>query len=207
VPGCTTAPNPDHPDYLGYCKKIEIIADYLYVPGPDNTATQAAVNWVCRRLYDFLCHGQLIVKIKAPLVFINDPAIAGSASNGWRPLRFQDPVSLDGDATWLVKSVNIDYSNDRIQMATYELIQPSIGQYFFGFELKEIIRRLRRQGVIQTAGSSSHSAAHAITAPSSHRELGRLEAPKIRNGWSTIQNRDGSFIPMDGWFTSTGATG
>lgn len=209
VPGMSTAPDPNHPDYLGYCKKIEIIADYLYVP--DSTggyaATQQAVNWETRRLYDFLCHGQRIKTIKAPLAFIHDSRIATSASSGYRPLRFQDPVAIDGDATWLVKSVNPSYSNDGTQMANYELIQPIAGQHFFGFDGKETIRRIRRMGVTQVNGALSHSSSVGIFAPSPHKEHGRLELPKVRSNFAPLQNADGSFIPMEGWNTLTGVAG
>lgn len=212
VPGMTTEPDPDHPDYLGYCKKITIIApDLLTLDSTGGyTSTLAAVQWVCRRLYNFLCHGQRIMRFRAPLVFIQDTSLsatASSSSGNWRPLRFQDPVSIDGDATWLVKSVRASYQNDRVQMAEYEIIQPYPGQVFYGFDLKQHRRVLRRQGIQFVAGFGSHSASHRSFAPAPHREQLHLEGPVVRSGFTPIQNADGSFIAIDGWNTLTGAAG
>ena len=211
VPGMTTAPDPTSADYLGHWKPVTIVAPNLLVPDDSSALgypkTQAAVNWTCRRYYDFLCHGQVIAKITAPLVFIQDPALLASASNGWRPLRFQDPVSLDGSNTWLIKSVQIAYSSDRTQMATYELIQPFPGQYFYGFDGKEEVRRQRRTGVTFSAGALSHTATHGQFAPSQHREQGMHELPVSWQSWSRFQNADGSFVPIPNWNVSTQTAG
>jgi hypothetical protein len=205
VPGMQAQPNPEHPDYYGRCKPLRIVAPHLYAG--DYNSTFGAVWWTVRRLYDFLCHGQKLATFDAPLSFIYDSALAGSSSGGYRPIRFQDPVSIDGDASWLVKHVRPHIDFDGTQMCTYECIQPFPGQMFYGadgrIQEKQQIRRMSQR----TVGLGTHSAAYALFAPSAHKEAGLLELPFVRSGFGPIQYDDGSFIPVAGWYTNTGAMG
>jgi hypothetical protein len=208
VPGMTTPPNPDHPDYLGRLRLGVFIAPQLATD--DYALTMQAVQWTCRRYYDFLCHGQRLRHIHAPLIFVYDTSLsatAASSSGNYRPLRFQDPVSIDGDNSWLIKNVTPTWNYDGTQMADYELIQPAAGQFFYGMDGKEEERRQFKRMAHRASGLATHTALHSLYAPSAHREQAHLELPYIRHGFSPLQNADGSFIPMADWYTQTGTSG
>jgi hypothetical protein len=119
VPGSSVAPDPDSPHYLGHEEMLTIADPALWAGGRPLAyqETQATVNYVLLRAFMATCLARRVQPIHAPLVFIQD-AVHGS----YRPLRFYDPVYLDG-VLWYVRSVNIAYEYDRIQMADYELEQ------------------------------------------------------------------------------------
>lgn len=118
VPGSSTNPDPESPHYIGH-EELFLLGDPSFWAGGrplSGQETQAMVDYVLLRLFVGVCMPRRVQPIRAPLVFIQD-AVHGA----FRPLRFYDPVTLDGQAGWYVRSINIDYSNDRSQLATYEL--------------------------------------------------------------------------------------
>jgi hypothetical protein len=174
----------------------------------DIPATQSLVDWLARRYYDFFCHGQELAFIDAPLVFVQDTALsatATSSSGNWRPLRFQDPVMLDGDPSWLVKSIRPNWTSDRKQMCTYELIKPFPGQFFIGHDEHEKVKRAHRSSIAKHA-AMPHGAVHSgkTVAAHKHAQYHRLS---LAGPISTIQNADGSFIPMAQWYAQDQSTG
>ena len=111
------APDPTSIDYLGY----EVRKVFLD-PG---LTTEEAVKFVCRRLYNLLCHGRLRRVFRAPLLLITDEN--DSLQIRPRPLRFGDIVTIQGETAgtyFMVRSVSIDYIGDGRQMAWYEVEQP-----------------------------------------------------------------------------------
>jgi len=86
---------------------------------------QAAVDIVCRRVFDVSCHAYDVFSFKAPLVLVTDPTDTLQANP--RPLRYYDPVTitLNGVPTQcLVRNCNPNYRKDRFQWATYEVATP-----------------------------------------------------------------------------------
>jgi len=128
VPGCTTLPDPDHPDYLGRYRPLMVVDPALVVSGRSANqnelqATQANIDFTVRRLFDFTCHARTLMRFSAPLSLIADPVTGVT-----RPLRFLDPVSVDGDASWIIKTASPQYRFDNVQIMRYELIQPVSNQ-------------------------------------------------------------------------------
>lgn len=119
VPGYTNTPDPNHPDYIGRPRPLLIIDPSL--ASPDAQETQQAVDWTCRRLYDFLCHGQTIQPFNAPLPLFADPDNTGK----YRFPRLQDPVTFNGQ-TYILRNVNMAWQDDKRQMADYEAVQPVV---------------------------------------------------------------------------------
>lgn len=206
VPGSAVTVDPEYPDYIGHCVPYQLIAPQLVVPG-DYAGTTAAVRWTCRRYYDFLCHAQRICHFKAPLALIYDSRIASGASGGWRPLRFQDPISIDGSNTWLIKSCHPSWDQDSVMMCEYEAIQPFPGQMFYGFDGVEHHRTEQRRSQQRNSGHASRSALHGLTAPSPHKEQAHLELPVVRQGFAALQDNTGAFYPIAGWNTFDGSSG
>lgn len=102
----------NHPDYTDGCMEPIVVVDA-------GLTTQESVNRVAKRVYDVACHGVKMCSFEAPLVLVS-PAMTGDAQQvRWRPLRFYDPVSING-SIWLIRDVVIDYDRDAKQMATYE---------------------------------------------------------------------------------------
>ena len=117
VPGASTAPDYEGGHYIGH-EELFTLADPAFWAGGHPLTyqqTQNMVNYVALRLFPLVCMARRVQPIHAPLVFIQDPV-----HSGWRPLRFYDPVTLDG-VGYYVRSVNISYTNDGLQMADYEL--------------------------------------------------------------------------------------
>ena len=115
----TVTANPAHPDYLGRFVPI-IIAEPTLV-------SQEAVNWVCKRTFEFACHAQKWVNFRAPLLLIQD--LSDPLQARPRPLRIGDAVglSIDGtDAIGLIRSANPDISrSDKLQFCEYEVLIPT----------------------------------------------------------------------------------
>ena len=125
--GAGIVPDPSQPDFLGRVREVEIIDPSLVVNAGPNTAqaTQLAVDWTARRIYDFCCHGQKLAHFHAPLALIIDPV-----TNLYRPLQFVDPITINGEGGWQIKCVQPNYgATDNQQMANYQCIQPVAGQY------------------------------------------------------------------------------
>jgi hypothetical protein len=101
------------PDWLGFESLL------IYV---DTTLqNQRLVDIVCRRLYNFTCHGTTLSTFEAPLVLVTDPKDTKQIRP--RPLRYYDPVTIFG-VQYLVRSVNPFYRFDGKQMARYECETP-----------------------------------------------------------------------------------
>lgn len=118
VPGFTITADPTHPDYLG--EKVELKVCELGAIAPTPEETQANVDWTCARLFDFTCHGQILQPFLAPLAFILD-----SVTLKYRPLRYQDPILVNG-VDYLIKNLTPRYQSDFHQMASYEAIIPQV---------------------------------------------------------------------------------
>lgn len=206
VPGSTVSPDPNHPDFLGRMKMIQLASTQCVVPG-DYDATIDNMVWLLRRMYNYLCHGQKLCRFQAPLPILYDSSLAGSSSAGYRMLRFQDPISIDGDATWLVKGIRPAWSSDRVMMAEIEAIQPFAGQMFYGWDGTEHRRRAIRHMTQRNTGFGTHSALFGAFSPATHREGPHHELPAIRHGFGSIQNADGSFQTITGWNTFDGSDG
>jgi hypothetical protein len=113
-----------NPDFLGRLVPLFIVDPGLN--GVNADIAQAAVDWVTRRYYDFVCHGIKVATFEAPLLFVPD-----QDNGGLRNLRYYDPVMIhDGISNtysqWLIRNVNPFYHKDHIQMARYELESPRI---------------------------------------------------------------------------------
>lgn len=211
VPTSTIDPDPDHPDYIGHCIPYELLAPQAVVGGDgasDIQATQENVDWLARRYYDFLCHGQKLTIIDVPLVFVQDETLSAtttSSSGNWRPLRFQDPVMLEGDPSWLVKSIRHYWTSDRNQRSVIELIQPFPGQHFIGHDELEKIKKAHRATIAKHA-AMSHSTTHSGKTVAAHKHSGHHKL-SVAGPISSIQNADGSFITFPAWFTKTQTDG
>ena len=111
--GAATA-DPTHPDYLGYRKPIYVIDTALGSGSESSIANACSV--VARRIADLTFHAVTILSFEAPLGLIEHE----SDSNKVRPLRYYDPVLVDGEP-YLIRNVNPSWTKDAIQYATYEL--------------------------------------------------------------------------------------
>lgn len=211
VPGASISPDPDHPDYIGHCIPDLQICPELYVGGDGNfdlEATKATVNWVARRKYDYFCHGQILRFVDIPLTFVHDTSLSAtvaSSSGNWRPLRFQDPVMLDGDPSWLVKGIQPYWESDRDQRCIVEIIQPFPGQMFVGHDGVEKHKKSHRAQVTKHSGMP-HSASHTGRTVPAHKHAQHHKL-SIAGPIDTIQNPDGSFVTFTGWLTKTQTDG
>lgn len=117
VPGFSTAPDPDQGHYIGHEELLTLADPSFWAGGHPLTyaKTQDLVDYVLIRGFTATAMAREIQPIHAPLVFVPDPV-----HGAYRPLRFYDPVMLD-DAGYYIRSVNIAYERDGIQMADYEL--------------------------------------------------------------------------------------
>ena len=200
VPGSTVTSNPEHPDYIGYCLPLEIIDPCL--EGDTDADTWAAVAWTARRAYDFYCHAQALVRFSAPLVLIRDAGLGQ-----YRPLRFQDPISIDGDSSWLIKAVHPRFTKSHVQMAEYEAIAPMPGQYFMGTDGLHFKRYAQDRLAQKATGHGTHSNHWGLLSVTAAEEQKRLALPLNNQYQVPLQNLDGSFIPIQGYSSATGGPG
>jgi hypothetical protein len=110
-----------HADYIGRSVPIHYYDARL--------SSQEAVNFVARRIFDYSCHARKHMTFKAPLILVTDADDAQQQRP--RPLRYYDIVEVWNHTTsayekFIVESVDIAYSHDNVQMATYHLVQSSI---------------------------------------------------------------------------------
>ncbi len=118
-PGHPNAPDPTHPDYLGYPQTILIVDASL--------STQQAVDTVTRRVFDLACHAYTTAVVDAPVWLVtnaNDPD-----QDRPRPLRVRDRVRLSylGETRdFLVASVSFRYDSDEMPRADYTLVRTSM---------------------------------------------------------------------------------
>lgn len=112
-------PDPTHPDFLGRIVPIEIYDVSL--------TTQAAVNWMCRRVFEFSCFARTYWSFQAPLLFVTDTT--DSIVTTRRPLRFYDPVLIETSIgvfeQFIITSCNPQYHKDHLMWANYEVCRPS----------------------------------------------------------------------------------
>lgn len=97
--------------------------NWIYI-GDGGLQTQAAVNFVARRVFDMACHAQKRVVFEAPLLLIDQTATGDEYQRQPRPLRFGDPVKVEGDQ-YVVSNVSpylkAEKGGSRVMMAVYEL--------------------------------------------------------------------------------------
>lgn len=104
-------------DYLGYYAPIRVFDPSL--------STQEAVDWVCRRVYQYACFARKYVTFDAPLLLVTDPD--DTEQTNPRPLRFYDAVEMWNPATqdfdtYLVVSCDPQWGKDGFQWAHYRLM-------------------------------------------------------------------------------------
>jgi hypothetical protein len=190
APGATNTLDPTHPDYLGYERRV-IYPDGTLL-GKNVEETQKACNWVARRFLDFACHAQRLAHFTVPLVFVTDPAYGHR-----RPLRFQDPITINGDASWLVKACHPKYAKDGFQLAEIEAIQPIAGQLVQpGIEALTFHRAALTRHAQQNTGSGTQSQRFGRSAVPAHREQAMLELPVFLGSRSALQDSTGAFYAM-----------
>lgn len=121
APGRESLGNPDHIDWLGDVMPVQIIDDTL--------PTQAAVDFVCRRIFEASCFGRVFHTFAAELVLANVSASETfhAAPYTHRPLLPGDCVNLvkmDGSTTKCVlhsASYMIDERKEYNQLGHYEI--------------------------------------------------------------------------------------
>lgn len=195
APSSGVTPDPDSPDYLGYERRF-IYPDMTLGAQTTTDVAQKTCDWVARRYYDRTCHAQDLQFFMAPLVFITDP-IGGYR----RPLRFQDPISINGDAGYLVKACHPRYVKDGFQLAEYEVINPMPGQYLPpGIESLSFHRAAAGDHARRSTGAQTSSQKYARKALPAHREQQHLELPNLLSAHAPIQDPStGKFFFMLGY--------
>lgn len=112
-------PDTEHPDYIGRLVPIQIIDSTL--------STQSAVNWVCRRVFDYACHAREFVEFNGPLLLVTEDS--DSYQTRPRPLRVYDIVELEQDDGSFLEYICVgcdpQYRKDNLQRAKYTLVRPS----------------------------------------------------------------------------------
>lgn len=118
-PGDPHYPDPTSPDFLGELVAIQVY-DYTL-------CTQAAVDWVTRRVFDSACFGREVVKVTCPIQLVTD--ILDPFQVRLRLPRFNDPVLYqqpDGSfGQYLVVSCTPSWSYDGFVTAEFELVTTS----------------------------------------------------------------------------------
>lgn len=196
-------PDPESPDFLGECVQIQVWDPTL--------GTQAAADWICRRIYDVACFGREYMRFRAPLRFVVD--ITDAHQTYPRPLRFGDPVEIeqrDGSyRTYLCTKCNPVYSQDGFQEAEYEFVTTTnidtVGMLPSSYDLHSLTRsriRAAKRAMGQVAKDNptrTNGRAYSITA-------GVIVGyPHVVGGYKPIQDMDtasptfGEFFPMTGY--------
>ena len=93
--------------------------DYGIAVGTNDDEHKLKVSLICRRIYDMVAHGIKKATFKAPLLFIPHEDDA----TRMRQLRYYDLIYID-NTPWLIRSVNIQYTKDKLQFAMYEVEAP-----------------------------------------------------------------------------------
>lgn len=121
VPGLESFVDPTSPHYIGR----EHLAYYIdpMLQDVDHGTTYNNCAAVGTRLMQFSGRGGWIIPGVCPLYCIHTTDLLGNPY--WRPLRFGDPVTVNGDVDWFVRSVSAvidtERGGDEMQMATVEL--------------------------------------------------------------------------------------
>ena len=119
VPGFSTTPDPDSPHYTDGCESIIACPMPELFQGDDRPAlTYHALMAVGWRIFNYSCRARHIRTIRAPLWPIQDPT-----GGYWRPLRYGDPVSYNGQAGWFVNTPGIEIQADPNQEQTLEIMR------------------------------------------------------------------------------------
>ncbi len=87
----------------------------LWGGSSSSAQTQKMIDYVLLRLFVATCLPRRVRTFTAPLHFVQDPT-----GSHWRPLRYYDPVTYNGDP-YYVRSVDIQYDSDTHQLARYTL--------------------------------------------------------------------------------------
>lgn len=115
--GFPDAPNPD-PDSIDWLARPRPIWQYLPTYAQSDASDWfSPLMFATRRTYDVSCHGRLRKTFIAPLVIVQDPG-----HEYWRPLRFYDPVYVEGFPC-LIRSVLPMWVKDDHQLAAYTVEQ------------------------------------------------------------------------------------
>ncbi|MBV9851031.1 MAG: hypothetical protein JO250_15275, partial [Armatimonadetes bacterium] len=195
VPGFTTSADPDSADWMPWgCTPCLVIDASLGGAAVDAQDTQRNVDWTVRRVYDAVAHGQQIADARAPLSIIQDP-ITGN----WRALRALDPVSINGVAKYLIKSVNADITRGTAQWATYEIIAPARSQYLAGASALDFYRKAIDARARQANGSSTQSHLHALKSVTPAAEQDILALADYGTYRKPLQDSTGAFFFMDSY--------
>ena len=185
VPNSTNTLDPSHPDYLGYERLM--ILPVQEAAGLGVQQAQQNCDFLARRFLDFAGHAQRTANFTVPLVFITD------SSGGYRrPLRFQDPISINGDASWLVKGCHAHYVKDGFQLAEIEAVQPIARQIVQpGITQLSFFRNAQAQHARHSTGAGTHSQRFARRAVPSHREQSIMELPRLTQYQTKLQDNNG----------------
>lgn len=116
VPGCTTAPDPNSPHYIGH-EVMRVVPDPSLYCAENPSRSQNAVDFIARRIIEFAGRGARVLPLYGPLHFVTDPD-----TSRLRLPRFGDPVQWSDEGDWYIRSVSPAYSLDKAQMCHYELI-------------------------------------------------------------------------------------
>ncbi len=118
VPGMSITSDPDSPHYLGF-EQMRIVPCADLLNPADFVKTQLAVDFTARRIMDFAGRARKVLPISAPLVLITD-----AATSRKRPLRYYDPVTVNGVGGYYIRSVSpsITSPNHRAQYEVERLI-------------------------------------------------------------------------------------
>ena len=110
----------NHPDYLG--RFVPLVYFNTLLGAVNEEEMTKITQWVCRRLYEQTAHAQKWVRISAPLVLVDDASDAHlTAGRGRRPLRYYDPINIDGEP-FFVQSVTMRAEHDHHQQMEVEAL-------------------------------------------------------------------------------------
>ena len=116
VPGCAVVPDPESEQYIGREIKAVCPMPELFQGDSDPSLTYSALMQVGFRIFQNACRAQAVKRVTVPFWPIQDPVLGH-----WRPLRYGDPVTYNGDPDWFVKSPGISLPGDRNQRQQLEI--------------------------------------------------------------------------------------
>ncbi len=164
-------PSTSHQDWVGRMIPIDVYDASL--------TSQAACDWVCRRIFDYACHNRIYKSFSAPLLLVTNTYDTEQVRP--RKLRFGDAVQVrqrDGTLKqFLVLNCTPTYTRDAFQFAHYELVTMSnINDY--GVPVGHGAMRGALLGVMQEHMGQTHQTPQHIssqrTYSTMHGEWARL---------------------------------
>lgn len=115
APGFSIVPDRRSPHYIGYELPCSVPAPELWLSG-DATKTKQACELVARRILRYAGCAKRQVTGTGTYCLIWD-----AERSTYRPLRYGDPVVVDGQSGWFVAACSPSYQLDTNQIASYEL--------------------------------------------------------------------------------------